>query len=76
MVCRQRQSKFANFVDDESPDAYQRLVDRLLESPQYGEKWARWWLDMARYTDRTASWLYQTGQAHLYRDWVVKCFQR
>ncbi len=60
------------FVDDDSPDAYRRLVDRLLESPQYGEKWGRWWLDMARYTDRTAKWLYQTGQAHLYRDWVVK----
>ncbi|NND96797.1 MAG: DUF1553 domain-containing protein [Pirellulaceae bacterium] len=60
------------FVDDRSPHAYRRLVDRLLASPQYGEKWARWWLDLARYTDRTASWLYQSGQSHLYRDWVVQ----
>jgi hypothetical protein len=32
------------------------------------------WLDLARYTDKTASWLYATGQAHLYRDWVVQAF--
>ncbi len=63
-----------DFVNDDSPGAYERLVDRLLNSPQYGEKWARWWLDMARYTDRTATWLYQTGQSHLYRDWVMKAF--
>jgi cytochrome c553 len=62
------------FVNNDDPHAYEQLVDRLLESPQYGEKWSRWWLDMARYTDRTASWLYQTGQAHLYRDWVTKAF--
>ncbi|MCO8123959.1 PSD1 and planctomycete cytochrome C domain-containing protein [Stieleria sp. TO1_6] len=60
-----------DFVADDSPNAYERLVDSLLESPQYGEHWARWWLDMARYTDRTASWLYQAGQPYLYRDWVV-----
>ncbi len=62
------------FVNDDSADAYERLVDELLESPQYGEKWGRWWLDMARYTDRTASWLPKTTQAYLYRDWVVKAF--
>jgi len=60
------------FVIDASPDAFERLVDRLLQSPRYGERWARWWLDMARYTDRTASWLESTGEAHLYRDWVVR----
>ncbi len=58
------------FVNDPSPLAFENLVDRLLSSPQYGEKWARMWLDMARYTDRTASWLYKNGQPHLYRDWV------
>ncbi|EMI22721.1 secreted protein containing DUF1549 [Rhodopirellula maiorica SM1] len=62
------------FHDDRSPHAYEHLVDSLLESPQYGEKWGRWWLDLARYTDRTASWLPQTSQAHLYRDWVVDAF--
>ena len=39
------------FVNDNRPDAYERLVDRLLESPHYGEKWARPWLDLARYAD-------------------------
>lgn len=62
------------FVKDDSPDAYEKLVERLLQSPQYGEKWARWWLDMARYTDKTASWLNAEGQPHLYRDWVVEAF--
>lgn len=60
------------FLADDSPDAYARLVDRLLASPHYGERWGRYWLDLARYTDRTATWLKSTGQAHLYRDWVVR----
>lgn len=63
------------FLTDDSPRAYERLVDRFLQSPQYGETWARMWLDKARYTDRTASWLEQHGQPHLYRDWVVQAFQ-
>lgn len=62
------------FVHDESPMAYVELVDRLLASPRYGEKWGRMWLDLARYTDRTASWLYATDQAHLYRDWIFAAF--
>ncbi len=41
----------ANFVGDSSPNAYERLVDRLLESPRYGEHWARHWLDLARYAE-------------------------
>ncbi len=64
------------FVADDAADAYTRLVDSLLESPQYGEKWGRWWLDMARYTDRTASWLHQAGQPYLYRDWVVRALNQ
>jgi hypothetical protein len=62
------------FVADQSPQAYAKLVDRLLASPQYGERWARFWLDLARYTDATASWLDSTGQAYLYRDWVTQAF--
>ena len=62
------------FVDDERPDAYERLIDRLLASPHYGERWGRYWLDLARYTDSTASWLNSVGQAFLYRDWVVGAF--
>jgi len=49
-------------------------VDRLLSSPAYGERYARYWLDLARYVDETASWLEKTGGAHLYRDWVIKAF--
>ncbi len=62
------------FIADNSPDAYERLVERLLSSPHYGERWARLWLDLARYTDATASWLERTAQAYLYRDWVVQAF--
>ena len=61
-----------SFLADDSPDAIERLVDRLLASPQFGERWARVWLDLARYTDTTASWLKSTGQAWLYRDWVAQ----
>ena len=60
------------FLHDDSPDAYERLIDRLLASPRHGERWGRFWLDHARYTDKTASWLKSTGQAYLYRDWVVR----
>ena len=65
-------AEVAAFVQDPSPRAYETVVERLLKSPHFGERWARVWLDLARYTDRTASWLYSTGQAHLYRDWVVQ----
>ncbi|MBM84053.1 MAG: hypothetical protein CMJ78_26165 [Planctomycetaceae bacterium] len=66
----------AAFVGDESPQAYENVVERLLESQHFGERWARVWLDLARYTDRTANWLYSTGQAHLYRDWVVQAMNK
>ncbi len=62
------------FLADPEPDAYERLVDRLLASPHYGERWGRYWLDLARYTDQTASWLNSTAHAWLYRDWVVQAF--
>ncbi|MDR3405752.1 MAG: PSD1 and planctomycete cytochrome C domain-containing protein [Chthoniobacter sp.] len=67
------------FIDDKSPDAYARLVDRLLASPHYGERWARYWLDVARYADTTGSagvggkdnrFIY----AWTYRDYVVRAF--
>lgn len=65
------ESQAARFLRDSHPLAYERLVDRLMASPEYGQHWARWWLDLARYTDRTASWLSQEGQAFYYRDWVT-----
>ena len=48
-----------------------KWVDRLLASPHYGERWGRYWLDLARYSDKTASWLSSIESAWLYRDWVV-----
>jgi hypothetical protein len=55
------------FAADRSPDAFARVVDRLLASPRYGERWARHWLDLVRYTD-------EIEEAWRYRDWVVKAF--
>lgn len=62
----------AQFVADDRPDAYERLVDQVLASPHFGERWGRYWLDMARYTDVTPSWLKNADQAWMYRDWVVR----
>ena len=50
-ACRRRPAEIDAFVADPSPDAYERVVDRLLASPHYGERWARPWLDLARYAD-------------------------
>lgn len=60
------------FVNDESPDAYARLVERLLASPHYGERWGRFWLDLVRYCDIPEAWVESGAQAWLYRDWVVR----
>ncbi len=62
----------AAFVSDNRPDAYERLVERLLQSPHYGEKWARHWLDLARYADSDG---YRRDEfrphAWRYREWVI-----
>ncbi len=63
------------FVDDPRPDAFERLVDRLLASPQYGERWGRHWLDLVRYADTAGDDSdYPIPQAHLYRDYVIDAF--
>jgi hypothetical protein len=62
----------AEFVADRSPQAYERLIDRLLASPHYGERWGRHWLDLARYADGNKTSLEERGRAWLYRDWVVR----
>ncbi len=59
------------FVNDSSPDAYERLVDRLLASPHYGERWARSWLDLARYSDTKGYEKDQPRTMWRYRDWVI-----
>lgn len=60
------------FVSDESPLAYQRLVDRLLASPDYAERWARPWLDLARYADTNGYEKDRPRTIWPYRDWVLE----
>jgi hypothetical protein len=61
------------FLADASPDRYERLVDRLLTSPQYGVRWARHWLDVVRYADSNgADENHDMPNAWRYRDWVVE----
>jgi hypothetical protein len=61
------------FLEDPRPDAYERLVDRLLASPRYGERWAQHWLDLAHYADSNGFELdAERPDAWRYRDWVVK----
>ena len=64
------------FVGDRSPDAYDRMVDRLLASPHYGEHMARWWLDLARYADSNGYQVDLTRSIWPYRDWVIQAFNR
>lgn len=71
------QAEVAAFVQDTSPDYYEKAVDRLLASPRFGEKWAHLWLDLARYADSTG---YGSDFLRLgiwpYRDWVINAFNR
>jgi Protein of unknown function (DUF1553)/Protein of unknown function (DUF1549)/Planctomycete cytochrome C len=60
------------FVADQSPNAYEKVVDRLLASPQYGERWARPWLDLARYADTNGYEKDSRRTAWEYRDWVIR----
>jgi hypothetical protein len=62
------------FVNDPSPDAYERLVDRLLASPHHGEHAAAPWLDLARYADTSGGTVDDARDLWLYRDWVVAAF--
>jgi hypothetical protein len=65
------------FESDTSPNAFEKRVDQYLASPQYGERWARHWLDVARYAD-TKGYVFQEERryayAYAYRDWVIKAF--
>jgi hypothetical protein len=67
----------ADFEADSSPEAFAKVVDRLLASPRYGERWGRHWLDVARYAD-TKGYVFQEERhyafAYTYRDWVIRAF--
>jgi mono/diheme cytochrome c family protein len=69
------------FEKDKSPQAFEKVVDRLLASPRYGERWGRHWLDVARYAEDDVRGLDPKGRgympfhgAYVYRDWVIKAF--
>lgn len=63
------------FVADESQDAFAKVVDRLLDSPRYGERWGRHWLDVVRYADTAGDNSdFPIPQMRHYRDWVIKAF--
>ena len=62
------------FVQDSSADAYEKLVDKLLASPHYGERWARRWLDLARYADTNGFEKDRPRSIWPYRDWVINAF--
>ena len=60
------------FVADHSPDAYEKMVDRALASPHYGERWGRHWLDQARYADTNGYSVDAERSMWPYRDWVIQ----
>ncbi|HEY6225934.1 MAG TPA: DUF1549 domain-containing protein, partial [Verrucomicrobiae bacterium] len=65
------------FEEDDSPEAFEHVIDRYLASPRYGERWARHWLDVARYSD-TKGYVFQEERrypyAYTYRDYVIRAF--
>ena len=69
-----------DFLNDPSPTAFQEVVDRYLESPQYGERWARHWMDVARFADTTGDRANRRQPrypyAWTYRDWLIGAFNR
>ncbi len=65
-----------DFLSDKSPDAYERVVDRLLASPHYGERWGRHWLDLARYADSNGYSIDSPRSIWKYRDWVIDALNK
>ncbi len=71
------ETEIADFLADDSPEAFRKVVDRLLESPRYGERWGRHWLDLARYADSTGNDEdHRYPYAWRYRDYVIDSFNR
>jgi ribonuclease D len=65
-----------DFLNDNSDNAYEKVVDALLASPQYGERWAGMWLDMARYSDTKGYEKDEARNIWQYRDYVIKAFNK
>ncbi len=65
-----------SFVSDQAPDAYEKLVSRLLDSPRWGEHRARYWLDAARYADTNGYHFDNFRESWAFRDWVISAFNR
>ena len=67
-------SDLMEFVADQSPDAYERMVERYLASPHYGERWGKWWLDVAGYADSNGYFNADSDRplAYRYRDYVIR----
>ncbi len=67
----------AEFLNDRAPDAWERLIDKLLASPHYGERWGRHWLDVARYADSNGfEHDFDRPNAWRYRDYVIRAFNK
>jgi hypothetical protein len=64
------------FLEDQSPDAYEKMVDRFVASPHWGEHRARYWLDAARYADSNGIHIDNYREMWAYRDWVINAFNR
>ena len=70
-------SEIDNFLSDNSDNSYQTVVDRLLESPHYGEKWARHWMDLVRYAETCGhEFDYPLENPHEYRDYLIRAFNQ
>src|SRR4029077_19295263 len=64
------------FAKDSSPDAYEKMIDRFFADPAFGERWARVWLDLARYADSAGYGSDPLRTIWRYRDWVIDAFNR
>jgi mono/diheme cytochrome c family protein len=69
-------SELDAFLADAAPDAYEKLVDKLLVSPHFGERWARPWLDLARYADSNGYEADAARKIWMFRDWVIDAFNK
>ena len=69
--------ELSTFLSDPAPNAYEKLIDRLLDDPRYGERWGRHWLDLVRYGETSGlEGDGAIGNAWRYRDWVIEAFQK